>query len=234
MKYHGEFITHIRICESAAELPITATESHIGDSTESHIGDSLIYMGDKSKEITAPKSAEPLAEEIKEDFSGKGKEEKARPELQLIAGGLTEESMNAKDYILKAQAKDRPVPKSSAEALREAWRAGVHQHHKTFVPALTGQQMGQLKHFENRTPPGRAVEILSWALEHWDRFRNLTEEEAGAFNTPTAPMLGFLLKHVQLAIKGEAEVSAPENEYKSKVKIGGPKPNMGLKSVANG
>jgi len=96
----------------------------------------------------------------------------------------------------------------SIAALEAAWRKGV----LGFVPPLTLQARGQLKHFIKACPPGTAEAIVEHVVSDWVGFTSAAKTDAAAFNIPTKPQLGFMLKFAGVAIamhskKNEVKVS---------------------------
>lgn len=102
------------------------------------------------------------------------------------------------------------------DKLQQVWRDGISEAYGDFVPAFTQQQIGQLKNFAKKCPSSPDSEtVLRYALSHWSLFVQIATNEAGAFNLPTKPQLGPLLKFAQVAInmviqKNQTQPQAPK------------------------
>jgi hypothetical protein len=80
------------------------------------------------------------------------------------------------------------------------------------APALSMKMRGQLKHLLGALPKGRAVALVGAVMAEWESFGKTCSVDAGAFNIPAQPEIGFLLKHVAL-VQGFVQKSENEAKY---------------------
>ena len=108
------------------------------------------------------------------------------------------------------------LKKPPAASLAERWRDVYLEVHGGYVVPLTLKQKGQLKHFGKVCPPGKAADIVEYALRHWLIFTEAAESDAGAYNTPAKPSIDFLVKYVAVAVQIAAPKPAPTG-YQAKL-----------------
>lgn len=135
---------------------------------------------------------------------------------------IKEESITGKDkgnhptrIALKKMVK--PSPKAAAHsagtvcALEAKWRATVEGIFSGYVVCLNPQQRGQLKNFLNACLEGRSEVVLEYAVRNWCTFTQRAKSDAAAFNLPTKPDIGFLLKYTGIAVNLwlDAQKAAP-------------------------
>ena len=88
---------------------------------------------------------------------------------------------------------------NTVEALAFMWKSRLSE--KGGYVVVTPKDRGQLGHFMKACPPGKAEKVLSFVLDDWVGFAKKVESMAGLKIVPTCPSPGFLLKHVDIAVK---------------------------------
>jgi len=110
----------------------------------------------------------------------------------LSANGQQEHAMKAHEIL---QAKE-PSPHGSLVAY---WKSRCHTVSGEYQHHLTGQEGGQLKHLSKflgeQTRP-----VIDYAVTNWWKFASLAALKAGLKTWPTAPHIGYLLKHYHVAV----------------------------------
>ena len=103
------------------------------------------------------------------------------------------------------------------KALAHLLKTIVENEYGDYVPPPTSKELGQLKTFANRCPPGEAAETLRVCATDWAWFTATTKSNYGAFSLPERPTTGFLLKYVAGAVTfARQENSKKEAEVNSK------------------
>ena len=102
----------------------------------------------------------------------------------------------------------------SLPALEELWRSRVAETYGGFVPNWTAKERGQMSNFRKICPPGAAPAVLEACLNDWALFATMAKANAGAWDLPARPTVGFLFKFVGVAV----------NLWLSKTKKAPPKP----------
>jgi hypothetical protein len=103
----------------------------------------------------------------------------------------------------KAEAKfstEGGVNPDSIAALEEIWQSGVAESYGGFVPSWTSKERGQMGHFRKVCPPDAAVPVLEACLGDWALFAAMAKSDAGAWNLPSRPTVGFLVKYAGVAV----------------------------------
>jgi hypothetical protein len=114
-------------------------------------------------------------------------------------GDLVKAMMGKTVAEILAASKAGP-PKTGKVDLSAVWQEAYHTAFKCFVPGLTLKERGQLKHFANACPAGSAAAVLRYAIGEWTLMAHTAAADNGAFSLPTKPNVGFLLKHVGVAV----------------------------------
>lgn len=121
----------------------------------------------------------------------------------LKMAGKVERPKTVAELLMAAEKKTLPKhakKAGSVSALEMKWKDTVSEVYSCFVPQLTQKQLGQLKHFRDKCPAGRAEAVLEWAIRHWIEFVKAVETKVGLKTTPAEPRLDFLLLHAGIAI----------------------------------
>lgn len=96
-------------------------------------------------------------------------------------------------------------PKAAAELgkslpLRLVWRNACVDAKVGFIPALSTKELGQLRHFAQAIKPNDAEKVIEHVVGHWSAFTHKASYDAGAFNVPDKPQIGFLVKFAGPAV----------------------------------
>ncbi len=106
------------------------------------------------------------------------------------------------EVLSEAQSKPQSaaVP-GKASSLEPVWRDAYALAFACFVPSLTVKERAQLKHFAKQCP-GNAppVAVLRFVVAHWAVFVGAAAADAGAYSLPGKPSVGFLAKHLGVAV----------------------------------
>ena len=90
--------------------------------------------------------------------------------------------------------------KAAPKTLVQKWRDAYIDAYECFVPSLTIVEVGMLKNFVKKCPEGMAEAVMRHALSTWQPFLSRAQIDDGAFPLPDKPKVGFLLKHVGVAV----------------------------------
>lgn len=88
-------------------------------------------------------------------------------------------------------------PSELGAVFRDAWHGA---NPDTYLPEFNAKQMGQFKSLLQRCPVGEAAAIVDHSVRQWDVFCSYAISTEGAFNLPTIPHVGSLLRFVQSAV----------------------------------
>jgi hypothetical protein len=102
-----------------------------------------------------------------------------------------------------------PEPPATVPGLALLWQERVAAVHGGYQPPPTARQRGQLRAFLAACPPGRAPRVLAWCVDHWSAFLERAAHQDGAFPLPARPQIGFVLRHVGVAVNAWLDASAP-------------------------
>jgi hypothetical protein len=130
----------------------------------------------------------------------------APPSVEEIA--VTARAQSDSNEITPAPAKKKAQP---VWLLSLQWKNTVSQVHGAFVPDLTAKQRGQLGQLIKKVPPDTAGDVLDACICDWVGFVTRAKADAGAFNLPSKPDIGFLLRYVGVAVNfAQAVKAAPK------------------------
>ncbi|MEJ6846772.1 hypothetical protein V3589_11205 [Sinorhizobium fredii] len=148
-------------------------------------------------------------------LSGAEKKDDTNPPTPLANAEVTMVKSYPKSahQVMAAVAAQKVLHKpDSGAALVALWKTEVAAETAAFVPTPTCKQVHQLKQIAQKCPKGRAKEVLTYAVRHWIEFVKTVETEAGVTKTPAGPQIGFLLKHVGVAINLALESAAASEQ----------------------
>jgi hypothetical protein len=97
-----------------------------------------------------------------------------------------------------AHAHAKPMPENTS--LQYRWQQIVATVYGGFVPTMTLKQRGQLRLVAKACPAGKAAAVLDAVLHDWGDFAGQVKQQAGLTTAPSKPDVGFLLKHVGIAV----------------------------------
>lgn len=106
---------------------------------------------------------------------------------------------SVREALLTSKTRTPAGRPDSANALGYVWLRVRAEVFGGFQSQLTKKQYGQLRYIIDRSPPGKAPEIVEYVVRNWIEFVKDVETKAGAFGTPSEPSLDFLLKHIEIA-----------------------------------
>lgn len=130
---------------------------------------------------------------------------------------------SVKDVILGQSARKVLHKPDSAKSLEFLWKSLVSEVTGGYV-SVTQKQLGQLKHFMGKCPPGTSQDVLEFAVRNWIDFVKEAEVMAGLKSTPASPNLDFLLKHADVAVTLRAAAKAVPPTPKQEATKGVPCP----------
>jgi hypothetical protein len=110
--------------------------------------------------------------------------------------------MKSQDILDKIH---KPEPKT----LADVWVQTLSEIQGQYVPPLVKVDCVKLRHFGKACPEGKAFAILEFNLRHWSTFIQTVKAHAGDHTVPVSPHVGFLLKHVALAVMDWQNEQAP-------------------------
>ena len=151
---------------------------------------------------------------LKKEAAGEGGEGKTfNKDAPEIASQETDmkliEWAETKAYADKAmKLLHKPNTPSSLETL---WKHKVSEVHP-MLGTIGPKEKGQFKHFRNACPPDAADEVMTWVLNDWSHFSYKVSQGAGVKHAPTLPNLGFLLRHVKIAVTYWAISKSPKKQ----------------------
>lgn len=94
-----------------------------------------------------------------------------------------------------------PSGEINPSKLGAIYKAAWHEANPdSYLPEFNAKQMGQFKSLLQRCPLGEAAAIVDHSVRHWDVFCSYAISTEGAFNLPTIPHVGALLRFVQSAV----------------------------------
>jgi hypothetical protein len=202
-----------RAVHKLRRLRLVVTEQHwFGGKVITHLrltrdGKALLEPKGQSAEPGSPKSAGPgsckSAEPQLQGTTNKNYGQEKDSELALADSPGEDSPKGDSGKDMEGKGKDvlekiyKPKSHMTLEAL---WRDTIAEVEGTVVPSFTNKQRGQLRQFASKCPPGKAEVVLEYALRHWLIFTTTAKLAAGLYKTPADPHVGFLLKHVGIAV----------------------------------
>ena len=100
--------------------------------------------------------------------------------------------MNAQEILAKQKNK-API---TALGLWKKRMATIFPHFQN----LTVKQEAQLRQAMKHLPPERAMAMLDWSLQHWQKFTLRVKADNGTAGMPEIPNPGYVLQHWQSLI----------------------------------
>lgn len=196
-------ILHIRLTKQANSV-LQLDHSQYGDSDAASSGESEAPPSEGCEAAPLYKVQGDTPEEVLQ-------EEHCVLSHATSPPGVDEESKTGKSYneTLTPAVEEETVGSTndvgtyyanSAAALVAEWRAAVVEVYGSYVVPLTAQQRRQLKCFLSACPPDTAAAVLDYAVMNWSSFTEQAETDAGAFNMPAKPEIGFLTKYREVVI----------------------------------
>ena len=88
----------------------------------------------------------------------------------------------------------------SVPALEKVWQEIVAEVYGDFVPSWTAKERGQMRRFREACPPCAAAPVLEACVRNWPVFGAMAKSDAGAWDLPARPTVGFILKFVGVAV----------------------------------
>jgi hypothetical protein len=144
-------------------------------------------LGTKEKNLALPKkqATEPSSQSPKITPETEDKVKFGNTAAQILAHYKHTNSGEAGD-----------APKSPAQKMIAIWRDVVPKHCSTvkMVGAFTVKDQGQLARLYKAWLPN-SEELLTFILSEWVEFIKYCESTAGAFKSPIAPAIGYLVKY---------------------------------------
>jgi len=165
-----------------------------------------IYKGDtkgvtKGDTSTVAPSGNDLQTSIADDCTGKYAE-----------GSKEAEPMKIADYLKSPSKKPKSLT-GKKDTLPEVWIKKRSEMTGVYQPPLKAVECGQLKKFGQFCPKDKAEDVMLHLLKEWSLFTSHVKSAAGLGTVPSQPHIGFMLKHVHLAIQFWEGVSAqPEQQ----------------------
>ncbi len=141
--------------------------------------------GDYSGDPSGITGEIPVADDCSSDYDDPGKE----APMASIADKLKNPTKKPKSL------------KGKADTLPELWVKIRAEQTGEFQTPMTQKDRGQLKKFGQSCPQGKADDILETILKEWAMFAGHVKTSAGIHTTPSQPNVGFVLKHVNLAVQ---------------------------------
>jgi hypothetical protein len=89
------------------------------------------------------------------------------------------------------------TPSKLSAVFRDAWHDA---HPDDYLPEFGAKQMGQFKSLLQRCPVGEAAAVVDHSVRQWGAFCSYAASREGAFNLPTVPNVGSLVRFVQSAV----------------------------------
>ena len=131
-------------------------------------------------------------------LSGKKEEKKEKQNQETETACLTPSSVSV-----------------SAKQLEQIYRTAFEETYKEEYLAPFGpKELGQIKQFAAKCPPGAAQAVLDYAVRHWPVVSNLAASAQGAYNIPSRPTVGFMLWSVQSMVNGYRDAKKPAKPKK--------------------
>lgn len=128
-----------------------------------------------------------------------------------------EEKLNIQQALELAKSK-KPETKATATSIAFLWKKLIGTMTGSFVKEPTSKDMGQfkllVKAMGEETP-----KTVEWALLNWNDFAWEVSQKKGVKHVPTAPVLGFLLQHHDIAMQLIAKPAAKAPEKPKQVKL---------------
>ena len=116
------------------------------------------------------------------------------------AGASEAKPTSVLDVAAKVKANKILHKPDSVMALKYLWMNLLSEHHGIVSTVLTAKQLGLLKHFLNKCPPGTAEAAMTVAVTDWIKFVKTVESAMGIKTTPAQPKLEFLLTYAGVAV----------------------------------
>lgn len=124
-----------------------------------------------------------------------------------------EQAMPSVTDILKNHEQKKsqlPTGKPTPSSLALLWKKRVAVLGEGgYVKDLTGKEVGQLKHLL-KALGDKSYEVVDWALQNWATFSWEARQQKGLTSAPTAPIVGFLLEHHEVAVQLIAPAAKPK------------------------
>ncbi|MCO5157894.1 MAG: hypothetical protein M9945_14290 [Aquamicrobium sp.] len=122
------------------------------------------------------------------------------------------------DVVAHVKANKMLHKPDSVSGLSFLWKNLLHEHHGLVATVTTKKELGLLKHFLNKCPPGTAEQAMTAAMLDWIKFAKTVEQQAGVKTSPSKPKLEFLLTHAGVAVNliGSPSTSKPLNQEAGK------------------
>ncbi len=99
---------------------------------------------------------------------------------------------------------------------------------------ITRKMRGQFRHLARTLRVGEAERVVRYALAHWLRVVRAAEKHHGAFKSPDAPHLGFLVKHIEAARTLIARASNAADDPSARRQLGYKPRDAGTSPVDGG
>jgi hypothetical protein len=89
--------------------------------------------------------------------------------------------------------------RGAALDLARAWQTHVRTLYGPTEKPLTPREIGQLR-LLRKSLGTLTGQVIYWALNNWSNFSKVARAHAGLLSAPTAPHIGFLLAHHDVAV----------------------------------
>lgn len=201
-KYGGKVPNFIRLSAACIEA-LCATQAALNNATQ--VARNNATLKNNYKDIT--KEETKYADDFVAASSDSTKIGKS-PEEQNIGNvvkfpGQGGPEMNAAEVAKKfAEAQSQKIDTLKPDGgfvLYGVWKSYCVAN-KIAAPYHSAKFLSQLKYLMKCWPEGQAQPILAFTLSNWFDFTYATKETQGAFNTPGAPQIAFLMKHAHVAV----------------------------------
>ncbi|MFP5205900.1 MAG: hypothetical protein ACLGSH_11135 [Acidobacteriota bacterium] len=111
------------------------------------------------------------------------------------------------------------MPVSKPSKLAEFWQFQEAMRLKAMPPALTPKQAGQLRFLYRLVGPF-AKRVVGYGFSSWPKFATQAKLAAGLSTVPNYPHIGFLIKHIDVAVSmmiEDKKISSEELGHAMKV-----------------
>lgn len=102
----------------------------------------------------------------------------------------------------------KPVEAKTSTELADVFRTAWADTQSGFLPAFGAKHLGQLNQIRLKVPQGTAGLVIDAVVRNWELFVATAKQEQAAFNTPTSPDLGFMLRFAQSMVSTWKDLQA--------------------------
>jgi hypothetical protein len=110
----------------------------------------------------------------------------------------------------------KPVDAKTSTELATVFRTAWAETQTGFLPTFGAKHLGQLNQIRLKVPQSCAGLIVDSVVRNWDLFVATAKQEQAAFNAPTSPDLGFMLRFAQSMVATWKELQTTSTKTATK------------------